>query len=184
MERGLCLSLMLALTVGGCSWEPLAEDQPEPVVVAAPSPGTTAAQRAPVRRLESQPLRRGDQAAAMAQRMIGTPYRWGGADLDGFDCSGLVQFSYAQAQLKVPRTTQAQRSFGRAVSRDALRRGDLVFFDIEGKANHVGLYLGDGQFVHAPSSGKRVQTESMRQDFYAQRFSGARRVPGADTPMD
>ncbi|MFK7886292.1 MAG: C40 family peptidase [Gammaproteobacteria bacterium] len=120
----------------------------------------------------------------MAERMIGTPYRWGGADLEGFDCSGLVQFSYAQAKLRVPRTTSQQRKVARDISRQALRKGDLVFFDIEGKDNHVGVYLGDSRFVHAPSSGKRVQSASLQEPYYSERFAGAGRIPGADTPVD
>ena len=79
--------------------------------------------------------------------MIGKPYRFGGATPAGFDCSGLVQFSYRQAGLALPHNTEA-------------RRGDLAFFDEEGKkSSHVGIYLGDGRFVHAPSSGKVVRSD-------------------------
>lgn len=180
MKPSLLVLVLGAVALGGCSWEPIAPENGAPVTVStAPATAPTATIPSP-----TQHTRRGDEAATMAERMIGTPYRWGGADVDGFDCSGLVQFAFAQARLVVPRTTSQQRQFIQPVSRRALRRGDLVFFDIEGKDNHVGLYLGNNQFVHAPSRGKRVQAVSLDQTYYAQRFSGAGRVPGADAPLN
>ena len=83
--------------------------------------------------------------------MIGKPYRYGGSSPSGFDCSGLVMYSYKQAGLSLPHSTDKQRSASRVVKVAELRRGDLLFFNQEGKKHgHVGIYIGEGKFVHAP----------------------------------
>jgi cell wall-associated NlpC family hydrolase len=116
-------------------------------------------------------------AADFALKMVGKPYRYGGATPAGFDCSGLVLYSYKQAGVSLPRSTDAQREISRSIRRSSLKRGDLVFFDLEGKKNsHVGIYLGDGRFVHAPSSGKHVRTDSLDAPFWRKHFSEARRL--------
>ena len=109
--------------------------------------------------------------------MVGKPYRFGGdAPSRGFDCSGLVQFTYRQAGLSVPSSTEQQLQASRAVSRAALRRGDLLFFDQEGKKkSHVGIYLGDGRFVHAPSSGKQVRIDRLDSRYWRAHLSDVRR---------
>ena len=118
-----------------------------------------------------------DLAAGYAQKMVGKPYRYGGAAPSGFDCSGLVMFSYKQAGVALPHSTDRQRAISQSIRRASLRRGDLVFFDLEGKKNsHVGIYLGDGRFVHAPSSGKSVRTDSLDAPFWRKHFSEARRL--------
>jgi len=105
-------------------------------------------------------------AARIAVGLVGTPYRYGGADSSGFDCSGLVQFAYARAGLSVPRTTSAQwRSLSPVAARD-LRTGDVLFFKVGGSVSHVGLYLGNGRFVHAPASGRTVSVETLASPFY------------------
>lgn len=117
-----------------------------------------------------------NDAAAYALKMVGKPYRYGGATPSGFDCSGLVYFSYRQAGVELPHSTERQREVSRSIRRASLRRGDLVFFDLEGKKNsHVGIYLGDGRFVHAPSSGKHVRTDRLDTPFWRKHFSEARR---------
>ena len=117
------------------------------------------------------------KAALHAQDMVGKPYRYGGNSPNGFDCSGLVQYSYSRAGLSVPRTTRTQLNAGVAVSRKSLRAGDLVFFDQEGrKFSHVGIYIGDGRFVHAPSSGKRVRINSLNERYWNKHFTAARRM--------
>ena len=111
--------------------------------------------------------------------MIGKPYRYGGATPAGFDCSGLVFFSYRQAGVALPRQTDHQLRASEPISPRSLRRGDLVFFDQEGKKNsHVGIYLGDGVFVHAPSSGKRVRSDRLDSPYWRKHFSEARRFSG------
>ena len=117
------------------------------------------------------------QAAAHARNMVGKPYRYGGSSPSGFDCSGLVHYSYSRAGVTVPRTTRSQLKAGLPVTTRSLREGDLVFFDQEGKKfSHVGIYIGNGQFVHAPSSGKRVRIDSLSKRYWKKHFVAARRL--------
>jgi murein DD-endopeptidase len=123
----------------------------------------------------------GADAVRVALDMVGTPYVWGGNTPRGFDCSGLVQYSYTLAGLELPRVTIKQRSASRAVSRKQLRPGDLLFFHIEGKRySHIGIYIGDGQFVHAPRTGKFVTTASLSNPYWRKFFGGARRPVSED----
>ena len=119
-----------------------------------------------------------DRAAGTALKMLGQPYHFGGSSpAAGFDCSGLVRYSYKQVGLTLPHNTEKQRLTGRHIQKAELRRGDLVFFDQEGKKNsHVGIYLGDGRFVHAPSSGKHVRSDRLDAPYWKKHFSEARRV--------
>ncbi len=121
---------------------------------------------------------RADRAAGSALKMVGRPYHFGGASpSSGFDCSGLVHYSYRQAGLTLPHNTEKQRLLGRHIQKAELRRGDLIFFDQEGRKNsHVGIYLGDGRFVHAPSSGKHVRSDRLDSPYWKKHFSEARRV--------
>ena len=115
----------------------------------------------------SKALSIGERAAAFAVQQVGVPYRYGGNSTSGFDCSGLVQYSYARAGKTVPRTTGQLWSATTPVSHTELQPGDLLFFSIEGKMSHVGIYVGDRQFVHAPSSGRTVTVASMDSPFYS-----------------
>jgi cell wall-associated NlpC family hydrolase len=118
-----------------------------------------------------------DRAAASALKMVGRPYRYGGASPAGFDCSGLVLFSFRQAGVSLPHNTEQQRHAGRRVKLVELRRGDLLFFDQEGKKNsHVGIYLGAHRFVHAPSSGKYVRNDSLDSPYWKKHLSEVRRL--------
>lgn len=117
-----------------------------------------------------------ERAAQFALAMQGKPYRYGGNTPAGFDCSGLVQYSYAQAGARLPRNTEALWEASRSVSQRALRRGDLLFFTQEGKrSSHVGLYLGNDRFVHAPSSGKKVSVANLNDRYWQRHFEGGRR---------
>jgi murein DD-endopeptidase len=116
------------------------------------------------------------KAVSVAKSMIGVPYKWGGASPNGFDCSGLVQYAYNKAGLNVPRNSLAQYSASRQVSLKDAQVGDLVFFNFDRKISHVGIYLGGGRFVHAPSKGKRVQVASLQEAPYRQHFVGAGRI--------
>jgi len=111
---------------------------------------------------------------------VGTPYVWGGDDPDdGFDCSGLVLFVYRQiAGVTLPRTARAQRSSGKAVERKQLEPGDLVFFRTRGRrggVSHVGIYIGQGQFVHAPTRGAKVRVDRLDNTYWSRHYAGARR---------
>jgi cell wall-associated NlpC family hydrolase len=117
-----------------------------------------------------------DLAASHALKMLGKPYRFGGSSPTGFDCSGLVQYSYRQAGVSLPHNTDKQRSASRQVKLADLRRGDLLFFNQEGKKyGHVAIYIGDGKFVHAPSSGKSVRSDSLDSPYWRKHLSEARR---------
>jgi cell wall-associated NlpC family hydrolase len=118
----------------------------------------------------------GANAARHALAMRGKPYRYGGYSPQGFDCSGLVHYSYARAGGSVPRNTNGLWARSRSIPRSELRQGDLLFFHQEGKRNsHVALYVGNNRFVHAPSSGKQVSTASLADPYWQQHFSAARR---------
>lgn len=108
----------------------------------------------------------GRQAAVIALEQVGVPYRYGGDSPSGFDCSGLVQYAYSHAGLAVPRTTGQLWRAAKPVAEQDLSAGDLLFFSIEGKMSHVGLYLGERRFVHAPQSGRAVSVASLDSPFY------------------
>ena len=108
--------------------------------------------------------------------MVGKPYKYGGSSPKGFDCSGLVQYSYRQAGVALPHNTDQQRSGSRAVKVADLRRGDLLFFNQQGKKyGHVAIYTGNGAFVHAPSSGKSVRSDRLDNPYWKKHLSEARR---------
>lgn len=118
----------------------------------------------------------GALAASHALKMVGAPYRYGGSSPRGFDCSGLVHYSYGRAGFAVPRTTREQRDRSRPLALRELRAGDLLFFNQEGKrAGHVGLYVGQGRFVHAPSSGKNVYLSTLADPYWRRHLTEARR---------
>ncbi|MEZ5479043.1 MAG: C40 family peptidase [Thiolinea sp.] len=116
-----------------------------------------------------------------AEKQIGTKYVWGGDSPEtGFDCSGLVQHSMqAGANVQVPRTAAEQYRAAVKVPEPRAERGDLVFFITRGKAvSHVGIYLGDGKFVHAPRTGSRIMTSDLNA-YWRERLVGFGRIPGA-----
>jgi cell wall-associated NlpC family hydrolase len=129
---------------------------------------------APVARVDPT----GAAAADHALKMVGKPYRFGGSTpAKGFDCSGLVQYSFRQAGVALPRDTEQQRRASASIRVSSLRRGDLVFFNEGWRRNsHVGIYLGSGKFVHAPSSGGHVRTERLDSPYWKKHLSEARRV--------
>lgn len=123
--------------------------------------------------------------AATALKFLGVKYRYGGdAPGEGFDCSGLVAYAAEKSLgLKLPRTASSQAQEGISIDRDELRRGDLVFFNTRGRRfSHVGIYLGNHQFVHAPRTGATIRVESMDIAYWRKRYNGARRLkPQAET---
>ncbi|HEV7358010.1 MAG TPA: C40 family peptidase [Steroidobacteraceae bacterium] len=117
-----------------------------------------------------------------ATSMIGQPYRFGGSAPGGFDCSGLVVYSAANAGIRVPRTAAEQLEFGQPVARTELQPGDLLFMHLSSKELHVAIALDRQLFVHAPSSGGRVRVDSLLAPPYAKGFIAARRVVSSTSP--
>jgi cell wall-associated NlpC family hydrolase len=116
-------------------------------------------------------------ALGIARAQVGTPYRYGGADpATGFDCSGLVAYSYGAAGVSLPRSVRGLRAAVAPLARTALTPGDLVFFRIGRGQEHVGIYAGEGVFVHAPSAGGAVRRERLEDPYWAMRYLAAGRV--------
>jgi peptidoglycan hydrolase-like protein with peptidoglycan-binding domain len=133
-----------------------------------------AAKPAPSKKSSKPPSSRGARVAALAQRYLGIPYRWGGeSPATGFDCSGFVYYVFSRVGVSLPRVVSAQYRVGKPVARRALRPGDIVFFDGLG---HDGIYIGGGRFVHSPHSGDVVKISSLGESWYRSRWVGARRV--------
>ncbi len=112
-----------------------------------------------------------------AESYLGLPYQWGGASAEeGFDCSGLAMAVYQLNGLNLPRSSREQFRDGTPVSPEELAKGDLVFFAISGgeKVSHVGIYIGDGRFVHAPGRGKSVRLDFLSDAYYQPRYIGGR----------
>ena len=118
----------------------------------------------------------GERAAAVALDQVGVRYRYGGESPQGFDCSGLVHYAYNQAGVNVPRTTTQLWAAAANVDRADLRAGDVLFFRIDGKMSHVGIYLGEKRFVHAPQSGRSVSVASLDAPFYRKALLRAGRL--------
>jgi cell wall-associated NlpC family hydrolase len=120
-----------------------------------------------------------EAAVAQAMLLVNTPYRYGGNTPEGgFDCSGLVSYTFAQAApeaaRRLPRSTAQWAAV--TVPVDEPQRGDLVFFNTGTPFSHMGIYVGDGQFVHAPSSGGTVREDRLQSRYFARRYQGARRA--------
>jgi len=157
--RNHCIaSLAVTLFVTACSSQPPRSTAAAvPQVMSRPQP-------TPVHRGARRTL--GESAAVVATRQVGVPYQYGGSTTRGFDCSGLINYAYATAGKAMPRTTSGLWRELKPVAANHLQVGDVLFFEIEGKMSHVGLYLGERRFVHAPSSGKTVTVASLDSSFY------------------
>ena len=153
----LLISLqLLILATCGCASSPAA---------APPVPAST-----------SMPTEAIHPGVRVATAMLGTPYRYGGSSPRGFDCSGLVYYAFRETGFRVPRTTRAQLRQSRPVSLSELLPGDLLFFRQHSRrVSHVGIYIGDGWFIHAPSRGKPVSYDSINSSYWRPRLVTAGR---------
>ena len=120
-----------------------------------------------------------ENVIAIAKQKLGKRYVWGASGYHNtYDCSSFVKYVYRQQGIDIPRTSYIQAKHGKYISRKNLRKGDLIFFDTskhrKGYVNHVGMYIGHGQFIHASSAKKKVVISSLKR-FYSQRYKGARR---------
>lgn len=154
--RAALVVALLTAGLSGCSWQP----EREPAQRGGDAPRLSSGNEA------------GARIARHALATLGTPYVYGGQSLQGFDCSGLVQFAHSKAGIAVPRTAAEQQRRARPVSPGELQPGDLVFFRIGQKIAHVGIYVDDGRFVHAPATGREVSMERLDSSFYRKRLAG------------
>ena len=162
--RVLATSLVAILT--SCSSPPRTPEAAAGVRVAAPDSAQSA-----------DPVRA--RVVFTAMQMVGVPYRWGGSTPEGFDCSGLVQYAYSNAGLRLPRTAAGQMDASSPLTLEKAEAGDLLFFRDGSHTSHVAIYLGQGRFVHAPTGGKTVSLDSFGNAYWRMRFARAGRVPAA-----
>lgn len=153
----LCGSLLLPVIPGCAQW-------PEPGVAVAPTPIRSSL---------------GDKVVKLVQQQVGAPYLYGGDTPGGFDCSGLVEYVYAQVGVKLPRTAEGQFNQTPRVAYAAVQPGDVLFFRSDsGNLMHVGIYIGSHWFVHAPDSGKAVSAARLDSEYWRGHFLGAGRPGG------
>lgn len=120
-----------------------------------------------------------DNVLFHAFNLVGTPYRWGGNSPEtGFDCSGLINYVFSEtAGLSLPRTTAGLSELPNAAPSGDLRPGDLLLFSTQGRrVNHAGIYIGEGRFLHAPSTGGRVRIDDLQASYWQRSYKSARRV--------
>lgn len=171
--------LSLAVALAGCSAVQPSTSRPVP----STSQGAANVERDEDRRKDGTPVgpglarpradRNGRHVVEIALTHVGTPYRWGGASPDGFDCSGFVRYIYSRVGISLPHNAAKQYRYGTRVSRDELEPGDLVFFD---RLRHNGIYIGNGRFIHARQTGKHVSVARLDDDWYDTHWVGARRL--------
>jgi cell wall-associated NlpC family hydrolase len=160
----LFLICFLSIVLSGCGSQSVRLPETEPAAATVPVINATD---------------RASSVALQALAHLGTPYRVGGlSPQTGFDCSGLVAYVYREgAGLALPRNTFDLSLLGQPVERGELRPGDLIFYNTQRREySHVGIYLGEDRFIHAPASGGEVRVESLRAGYWVRRYNGARRV--------
>jgi cell wall-associated NlpC family hydrolase len=147
--------------------------QQAPVATEAAAPEALVESESPVEAIAPAPEGRYGGVVGIAMQYLGVPYVWGGASPSGFDCSGFSMYVFAQVGVSLPHHAASQYGLGTPVSKDQLQAGDLVFFNGLG---HMGIYIGGGQFIHAPHTGDVVKISSLSDSWYARTWVGARRL--------
>lgn len=197
-QAGVLAATVMTVFVAACASSGGMVYQPEPFpmpgggTVAAPAPapaeagippGVTATApgrpgNPPVSGLPAGATTDGYALSSTALSLRGAPYRNGGVDpANGFDCSGFVRYVYQQHGVPMPRAVREQFQVGKAISRDRLEAGDLVFFStVAPGASHVGIMIGGDQFIHAPSERGVVRVESLAGQYWSSRYIGAKRI--------
>lgn len=172
--RLMVAALLLASLLAACSSRAPIDD---------PLPRSTSGRPASLPPIPppDQPLVKGDrdQIVMTAFAQVGKPYLYGGNGPDGFDCSGLVRYAYGAGGASTPRTTASLFTSGRAIDFGQAQPGDLLFYRLDptrSAPSHVVLYLGDGEGIHAPSSGKAIRAVNLTIPYFSQRYVGARRL--------
>ena len=161
------ITMTACASTGGVP-EPFPTPGPRPTRTATPKPVATSGTSLPAD---------GYSIAGTALGLRGAPYRNGGSDPRGFDCSGLIEYVYSQHGIAVPRTVEELHNAGRDVPTQDIQAGDLVFFDTTGRGpSHVGMSIGGDEFVHAPSGAGVVRVERLGAAYWAQRFIGVKRL--------
>lgn len=169
-------SLLIATLIASVSWAH-AQNADDATSGALPDGGF-------LQRLASVPnevKQRATELLMHTMGFVGVPYRLGGSSFEqGFDCSGFVQATFQQTLgLTLPRTSAEQASATRPIAKSELMPGDLVFFNtLRRTFSHVGIYVGEGRFIHSPRTGSQVRVDDMNADYWTSRFNGARRVDG------
>ena len=152
-------------------------DQSQPSPDTAPVPDVADATHAPSSSASAATEESlGEEIAVRAIALVGKPYRYGGADLHGFDCSGLVYYIYHELGIEVPRSAADQHRSAEPVTRDDMQPGDLVFFRIRHRISHVGIYVGDNRFVHAPRPGKHIELRTLDEKYFVHHWADAGRL--------
>lgn len=165
-QKLLALGLMsIVIVFAGCSSAPQKPAATSHANNEAKTPTKTYKRSTPVK------YSTGHQIVSIAESLIGSPYKYGGASPNGFDCSGLVYYTHRQLNITVPRTTKLQARHSGNKNLAAAKPGDILFFRIYGdNVSHVGIYAGNDQFIHAPKSGKFVSYANINEPYWRQRL--------------
>jgi len=175
MRATLSFAAAAALLAACGPLPPRPSPPPEPVSGATSSPPVAQSPPATPSATAAE-FEEGTAIAGFAAALVGSPYHFGGADAGGFDCSGLALYVHEQVGLAIPRTAAEQLRAAHPVPLTQLAPGDLVFFRIRSKhVNHVGVYTGDGRFVHAPHAGRAVTYADLSSGYYARHLASAGR---------
>ena len=164
----LTLTLGLVAVLTACASKPTSK----PPARSAPTQGSSVK---PVRIKHIDQQLGAQELMFNTMSLIGTPYKYGGSNTStGFDCSGMIQFVYKNAlDVNLPRTARDLAAASRSIDPSKLKAGDLVFYNTGSPYSHVGLYIGNGEFIHAPSSRGTIRTEKMSSPYFAKRFTKA-----------